>query len=509
MKKQFLSRITNSVLILMMAALVMVACKKDEEEEPTTTPVEDGTYLVGGATGVTSPGINGLMSIARNETYNPEYNSGTIQENDRPELKEIYMAIQGNAKGGADGFNIKVVSGSTTTTYGPGGDFAEVAAADLDGEEPTSGLWRGSLVETGDKFTVPEDGLYHIAFDSEIMIVVIAKVEWGLIGGATPGGWTDDTPLPLGGFDLNTMTFEIAEVPITENTWKFRYGGGWKIILDADYDHGDGKTGIKVNCNFGTAWDALVPGGDDIANTTYANYKIGMTWTLGSGHAAEFTYVSEAEPLAEYPEEMFIVGNATAYGWATPGDDAEAIMHKCAGGDPLAGVYWKICHLYADSGFKVSDAGWGNYNYGFAEIEEFDADGVTVSDQGGNMTIAANGMYMVVLDLREDMIKLSVKEAEVYGIGDAFGGDWLEDDPNNLFTIDNVAKTLTSPALVADNSIRMYVHHAWIQDWWNAEFNVYSGIIEYRNDGGDQDAVPGTTGQVVTLSFDDNTGTIQ
>ena len=33
-------------------------------------------------------------------------------------------------------------------------------------------------------------------------------------------------------------------------------------------------------------------------------------------------------------------------------------------------------------------------------------------------------------------------------------------------------------------------------------------MLEYRNDGGDQEAVAGTTGQVVTLWFDNNTGSI-
>ena len=145
MKKEVLKRITKSMLIFAMAMLVVVACKKDEEEETPPTPVEDGIYVTGAATGVVSPGINGLMSIARNE----------VTQEDRAELKEIYMAVSST-----DGFNIQIVSGSTTTTYGPGGDFAEVATPDND--EPTLGLWRGSLVETADKFTVAEDGLYHL-----------------------------------------------------------------------------------------------------------------------------------------------------------------------------------------------------------------------------------------------------------------------------------------------------------------------------------------------------------
>lgn len=492
MKKQILKRISKSMLIIAMAMLVVVACKKDDKEDPnTTTPVEDGVYVTGAATGVATPGINGLMSTARNE----------VTQEDRAELKEIYMAVTS-----ADGFNIQIVNGSTTTTYGPGADFAEVEVPDND--EPKDGLWRGSLVETSDKFTVPEDGLYHIAFDQELMIVVVAKVDWGIIGGATPGGWGDNTPLVSSGFDKSAMTFEVAEVTLLENEWKFRYSNGWKIILDPDFDLGGGVVGIKVNSNFGGAVDALVPGGDNIANDTYGVYKVTMDWALGSGMTAAIEWVKDAEPLATYPDTMYIVGAGTAYGWDTPGTVPNAIMHKCAGGAPSEGIYWKICYLEAGQGFKVSDANWGSFNFGYAEIEEFDANGVAVSDLDGNMDIAESGMYIVVLNLRDDAIKLSVKAAEVYGMGDTFGG-WDEDVPANLFTIDNAAKTLTSPALVADGNIRMYAQHEWIVDWWNAEFNVFSGVIEYRNDGGDQDAVAGSAGQVITLTFDDNTGDIQ
>jgi hypothetical protein len=55
----------------------------------------------------------------------------------------------------------------------------------------------------------------------------------------------------------------------------------------------------------------------------------------------------------------------------------------------------------------------------------------------------------------------------------------------------------------------MYVSHPWIPSWWNAEFNVYGTDIIYRNDSGDdQPAVPGTAGQIITLHFDDNKGSI-
>ena len=123
------------------------------------------------------------------------------------------------------------------------------------------------------------------------------------------------------------------------------------------------------------------------------------------------------------------------------------------------------------------------------------------------MSVTESGMYTIVLDLRNSTKKLSVVKAAVYGIGDAFGS-WDKDVAANKFTADNAAKTLVSPPLKANGNIRMYVSHPWIPDWWNAEFNVFGTDIIYRNDGGDQAAVAGTVGQVITLHFDDKKGSI-
>ena len=470
----------------MLASVVLVSCKKDDEEDPTPppTPVEDGIYVVGSGTALTDFAINGLMKSTLNE----------VGQEPRASLLELYVAVKGG-----DGFNIIKVAGTERTTHGPGADFAEVT--ELDGDEPRTGkFWRGSIAVTDTKFIVPEDGLYHVIFDTELGVVVVAQAKWGVIGAATPGGWSDNTPMTAA-FDLNKMEFQVTDMTMLENSWKFRYSDGWKIFMDADGT-------VKVNTNLGGTVEAPTPGGADLTNTVYGVYTVALTWELGKDWVGSATKTGDGEPLPEYPEAVYLVGDGTAYGWDAPGGNEEAIFHKAAGGTPSEGIYWKIAHLEGGLGFKISAADWTAPNLGFAEVEEFDAEGIEVVDNGGNMSIGESGMYIIVLNLRDEMTKVSVKPAEVYGIGDAFGG-WDEDAEANKFVVDNAAKTLTSPALVADGNIRIYAQHNWIQDWWNAEFNVFDGKILYRNDGGDQEGVPGTTGQVITLMFDDNTGTIE
>lgn len=469
--------------MLLLAVFAFASCDKDESDPKI--PVEDGIYVFGSGTGVTTYDIKGLMKATKNEV-------GSV---DRPGFYELYIAV----RAGADGFNLGKVVGGKAKVYGPGADFAEVLEAAKISDEPRGWFSRGSLEETATKFTVPADGLYHVVYDETLNKVAVARVEWGIIGGATVAGWGGSTPLPLDGtFDVNTMTFKQTNVILTLGEYKFRYSNGWKIVFDGEL--------VRVNTNFGGAVNALVPGGSNINNTVNGKYTIKVMWTLANGTTAEVTKTDDYTPPT-FPAAMYISGEATAYGWAEPGTNAGAIMHKCAGGSPTEGLFWKICHLEANKGFKLAAAGWGNPNLGHGEVTEFDANGVAVTSNGGNMQVAASGMYMIVLDLRNNAKKVSIKEAAVYGIGDAFGG-WTAGVAANKFTVNNTAKTIVSPALPANGNIRMYAAHSWIPDWWNAEFNVISGVIEYRNDGGDQAAVAGTAGKVITLNFDANTGSI-
>ncbi len=501
MKKNLIKFTKVAWLMIMAFALITTSCKKDDDDDDPETPpviVLDGVYIKGAGTALAEFDSKGMMQITRNEVMNGAYNEGTIQEDDRPQLLEMFIAI----KGGADGFNIVTVEGSTHTTLGPGADFAEVT--ELDNDEPKDGLWRGAAVATDAKFTVAEDGMYHVVFDTELMKVAIAKVNWGVIGGATPGGWGDNTPFTASAFDLNAMTFEIASVTMLENEWKFRYSNGWKIILDADFDLGNGNAGVKVNSNFGGAFDALVPGGDNIANATYANYKITMSWALGSPMTATYEWESDGEPLAEYPEEMFMIGDGVGdWDWANT-DLPMVPVHS----NPH--VFWKVIWINEAGGFKFCEKKEWGLDFG----KEGEAtDGVYAKGADNVDVPGTAGYYMVVVNLLTETIE--VNPALVYGIGDAFGS-WDAAQEAALFTVDNDNEVIVSPAFVADAELRIHVAASTLTnadgnavDWWQAEFTALNGVIEYRGTGDDQDRLPVTTGQVIKLNFKTGTAVVE
>lgn len=408
-----------------------------------------------------------------------------------------------------DGEIINTLGGSASQIEGEDGTGADGVNRNMECDATDSEFTLVTAAVDGASFSIPADGLYVIAYDvtsSEIVFDQLTTV--GVIGAATPGGWGSDTQF-TGTVTADGGTWSIEEMALEEDEWKFRFNCRWAIDRRNDATQAFGnENGYSFFTNFGGSLSTLVPGneGSNIVNDARGEYTITLNWDPSAGFSATATKTGDLVPLPDFPEAMYLTGAASTYDWHNPSDNPDAIMHKIAGGTP--GVYWKIAHLTGSTGFKLSGADYSSYNLGFGDIDSYDAEGVTVTEDGGNMSVGADGVYMIVIDFRDDMTKVSIKEAEVYGMGDTFGG-FNEDEAANLFTIDVAAMTVTSPALSAAGDIRMYANHAWIPDWWNAEFIVIDGVLEYRNDGGDQARVAGTVGQVITLSFDDNTGTIE
>jgi hypothetical protein len=393
--------------LLIVALLTFTACNDDDDNDgnnnnPDVPQVEDGFYLKGAATALTELNSKGIMKITSNE----------VTKEDRAELLEIYVAV----KGGNDGFNIVEVTGATQKTYGPGSDFAVVGEDARDNDEPKVDFWRGSYAETTDKFTVPEDGLYHVVIDKELKKVVVAPVVWGVIGAATPGGWGESTQLSAT-FDLNKMTFQGTDIPLSIGDYKFRYSNGWKIILDTDLDVGGGDKGVKVNTNFGGAVDNLVPGGANINNATTGKYTITITWELGKSYVASLEKTGEND-LNDYTDtELGFVGSGiiaadTVLGWNVTIDLKTPAVNNT--------VYtWNWTNIQvtnADNGsFKIREGqDWNGVIIGYPQVTMTgDAADKFETNDDGNFVPTQNGTYdfTLVVDAATETYALTVNAA--------------------------------------------------------------------------------------------------
>jgi len=364
-----------------------VACSNDDNGGGgTTILVEDGLYIKGDGTALTDYNINGMMKVTRNE----------VLQTDKSTLFEKYISI----KAGSAGFNIISVKGSTKTTYGPGTDFKVITNPTTD--EPKVAFKRGSAIESTTPFTVDKDGLYQVVIDLELKKVVVIPVEyWGLIGAATPNGWSGDTRLENQTFDLNTMKFEGTNLKMGKGEMKFRHSGGWKVELDTVLVVADGKKGVKVNTNFGGAIDALLAGGDNIPFAAPGFYTASMTWTLASGFTAKLTKTADVELINYTNFEMGIIGNAYNKADGNPADWNEnwGMQLPVVSGTTYTWTYDGV-GLFADKEFKFRQGtDWSGKSIGYSDVTWDGAAKGSFVNNGGNIKVVTAGNYKLVLKI--------------------------------------------------------------------------------------------------------------
>lgn len=371
------------VLVLALSVGFMTSCGDDEDDDDVI--VLDGLYIKGGATAYTDLNAKAMMKVTRNE----------VNQEERSSLYELYIPL----KAGSGGFSIVKVAGSNQTVYGPASDFADVAEADLNGDEPHGVTFqRGGVATTTTTFTVPADGFYHVVIDVELMKAVVVPVHWGMIGAATPGGWSSSTEMTESAFNATTMSWTISNLTFQKGDWKFRYSNGWKVILDPDIDLGGGVVGVKVNSNFGGALNALVPGGANIVNSTPGIYTCTLTYTLGTGYTATLTKTGDIPTIDYSSYNMGIIGNAYLKqdGSVAAWDENFGSHLPVVSGTNFTWTY--TIDLIQDGEFKFRQGNdWAGKIIGYTEVTMAGPNSANLADNGGNIKVSVGGNYTLVL----------------------------------------------------------------------------------------------------------------
>jgi Outer membrane protein SusF_SusE len=482
MKSLNFSSLLKALSVILLLSVIASSCKKDPDPGPGGAITEDGLYIKGAGTAFADFNTKAQFKTAKNE----------VVQTDRAELVEIYMAV----KKGTDGFNIVDVKGTTQTVYGPGADWAIVTK--LGADDPKQGIWKGNLTASSNKFTVPEDGLYHVIVDLGVKKVTMVRVKWGVIGAATPGGWSNSTPMVESAFDLNKMTYTLTKLILLKNEWKFKNADGWKVELDSTIALAGGLKGVKANTNFGGTISALSPGGANFANDVYGEYTVTLTWEAGKGHTATAVKTGDGPVLALYPDNLYMIGDGIG-GWTWKTNDLQ--MNPVNSHPEL---FWRIVYMDAAKSVKFSPVQDWMGDFGITGTA---TNGVFKKGSTNAPTPATAGYYMVVVNLKDETVE--IVSPGVFMLGDAVN-DWTAALPANKFTVGANNLTFTK-ALVADKEIRMHVAASTLKcDWWQAEFIVLNGKIEFRGKGGDQTRVKSkaTGNTTVTLDFKTNTGSI-
>ncbi|MDR2683538.1 MAG: SusF/SusE family outer membrane protein [Dysgonamonadaceae bacterium] len=214
--------------------------------------------------------------------------------------------------------------------------------------------------------------------------------------------------------------------------------------------------------------------------------------TVSSAPISVSVTVGSDVPL--YPDNVYMIGKEFGdWNW----NNAGVVEMTPINGH--SGKFWAI-RYFADpaNGFK-----WCNVKDWKGDFSSLGAEaGFTTHD--GNAFVSATGFYIVVVDYTINTI--TIEPAQVYGIGDCFGGWNAGQYP---FAADGrVMKLTTSGA----GNLRIYADAVAAGvggDWWRMEFVILDGKIVYRGNGDDQEQVPVTAGKTITLDFNNETGIIQ
>lgn len=463
-----------------LAGLVFTSCDPKKDNKPDIDNiVEDGFYAVGEACPIKSvdatDAVKAQMAQGINEVL-MDQDKKTWEESKRDGMWEKYIYLEGGKE-----FSLVLKEGVNSTIYGANLEKKELNTDYL----PIEGYW-GSLV-IGQQMKVEESGVYHIILDlnkdGKLDLVgkeqiIVVPVNWVLNGDAAATVPTVEVK------SATEVVWSFKDVDFSAaSNFKFKDPNAWKLVLDQ-------ANTVKAHANLGAN---MQNGGADIALESMGTYDVTLTFNMAKGEIANsFSYEAVCTQAVEV-EHLYMIGaDFGSWNW----EDAGVVDLTQVNGSPT--TYW--CTRYvsaAANGFKFAIAKeWES------EFTPETAEGVT-KDGDGNFVVAEPGLYTMVVDVPAKTLK--VTKAEVYGIGDSFGG-W--DEATYPFTVN--ADGTASITTTAAGNLRIYTNIGLdLGNWWKSEYNLFDGQIVYRGTGGDQAAVAVSAGQTVTLNFNAGTGTIQ
>lgn len=304
-----------------------------------------------------------------------------------------------------------------------------------------------------------------------------------LLGEVNGNGWNPEEPVWFA-----KVADGIYEVTVTtenegKNWYKF-YGG-------TDAGNWDGANAHVMGCD--------TNGDGSLFN--YINWSADLQCPIISGKGKwkvrldvnNWTYtINEVKP------DLFLTGSN--YDWG--GKWLQLVPFNKSEED-----FWTIIYLHEGEQFKFApQAGWGD-DFGYTGTTINDEAGANITSSSvGNLVVGKAGWYL--LKVQNGSTKaLTVLQPNVYLIGDA-AGEWNIADSHKFTVPTTEDGVFESPAFAADAELRMCVSVDGF-DWWQSEFMVFDGKIEYRGRGIDQNRVNVKAGQKVTLNFTAGTGEIK
>lgn len=290
--------------------------------------------------------------------------------------------------------------------------------------------------------------------------------------------WGADKMVQFTHSDTNVYDDPVFKISF-ETTEDNQY---WKIVpqenVDGDFWANPGVVGPSID-------------GDDSMSGSLVNEGAGAGKIAKAGkyimtiNMMDYTYSIEAAPT-----ELYMTGSE--YSW----NDWKQLI-------PIWGTddqFWTLVYLAEGEQFKFApQAGWGG-DFGYTDTTIKDEAGANItSSSDGNLVAGKAGWYILHVTNGTERV-FEVLEPNVYLIGDT-AGEW-NIDATHKFTVPTTKDgEFVSPAFAKDAELRMCVSIGDPGNWWQTEFIVTNGKIDYRGKGGDQARLNVSGGQKAYLNF--------
>lgn len=368
-------------LLFLAGSLVFSSCGEDDIViDPGTDPgdmdqlnVQDGLFL---ALDGADPSSTAVLetTVVEAEGFSVQERSGYVQG---------YMWLEAGS--------YSVVQVENRAVVATIGGVAETLA---DGAPSECGHNAITVVTTeadGAPFTVGTSGLYQVSHDQTTSELVLYNiVDASVIGSATEGGWSADTPL-VGSATADGATWEATDVVLRSGEWKVRLNCNWNINrrIDPNGSLDDVANGYQPFTNFGGASNDLQIGGANIQQMEDGLYTVNLAWGPRDGFALSVTRTGDAPIITFNPNDfqMAVIGDATAMGW----DADRNLFHKEEGGVHT----WYGVVTFTDTGlykFRANDA-W-DFNLG--------GDLANLSNGGSDIPTPGAGGYYIALSTADE-----------------------------------------------------------------------------------------------------------
>lgn len=468
--------------LAVLASVTLASCNGDYDDwanpqanEQEASAAKYGiTFAAGPDAESSMPDVDGIINLVTVNSTDANVTGYTLKS-----LKVNGEAINGEI----DGNNIQVNAAELEKILCNQNNSRASVARDMKVESKVSvNLASGDAVainsvgETTGKFTptatpaIDENGYYMLGH-------LNGKADW-------------DNTDPIWMEKIAEGVYQVKVTTEKDENW-FKFFAGSNFISGSWDDINKGALGCKVNgCKDGSGY--IYYNGDSWGELQTMVIPGAGTWivTLDMNN---LTYT-----IKEVKPDLFLTGSN--YGW---GDKWLQLVPFHSSMED----FWTIIYLHEGEQLKFApQADWGD-DFGYTGTTINDEAGANItSSSDGNIVVGKAGWYL--LKVQNGSTKtLTVLQPNVYLMGDA-AGEWNIAD-SHKFTIPTTEDgVFESPAFAADAELRMCVSVDGF-DWWQSEFMVFDGKIEYRGRGDDQNRVNVKAGQKVTLNFTAGTGEIK